>query len=1056
MNDQAQRDQALDITQSYIVQAPAGSGKTELLTQRYLNLLSSCHQPENILAMTFTNKAVDEMFERVFSALKSTAKPKPKEAHKQLTHDLALAVMQRSNELGWDLLQNPKRLKIITIDGLASLVNARYPLESQFVPRNIMSEQWQRDRAYRHAARQVLKMIDDANYTKPISDLLLYLDNHVERFYRLITQMLAKRDQWLTRLYRDNVLDLSVLNDSMQRIITQHLEHLEAVAKPYLDENFFVLMQVATRQDFANVKELPGHTIDDLDKWKSIQSLCLNQSGDWRKRLDKNTGYPSELKAQKQALQAVLTQLSEQPLLTQALQQVSILPEAVLPQEQFDALETIAQVLKLCVAQLNLYFDQEQAHDFIEVALQADKALDSRLGVSETALFLDYKIQHLLIDEFQDTSVSQFNIIEKLLDTWQLGDGKTLFLVGDPMQSIYRFRESQVGLFLQVKAAGIAHLKPISLVLSANFRSSKSIVEANNTFFQSIFPEEDEIYQGAISYSSSIAASDATDENAVVFHPFAYDQYHQEAQRVVELVQTAQQQTPDEEVAILVRSRSHLKIIAQQLSQSQIAFESLKITKLKDHLLTRDLLSLTKALLHLGDKLAWLSVLRSPWCGLVLDDLLTLSEQDHPVIYHQLIDENIQQKLTNDGQKRAAYLYSCLYDAIENQGRFSFVELLTHAIDQLGITKSLSKTDTIIKQQFLQIIANCEQQQSLNSETIVSALEDLYAPSESSQVKLMTIHQSKGLEFDTVIIPGLGRGTKSDDSPVIRIKEFSNNLLLLAPIKSAMDLNETSTYAYLKHIDSQQTKFETMRLLYVAMTRAKRNLHLMGAVNQNNETISGSLLSLLMRFYRHRFEGIDQSEDANHHIDEPDFRRIAKLKTPHLKDQNATEMVDYQQNFDQMFKPLIGTLVHQYLENEHFLPKHSEIKNRLIELGVSPQSIEEWCDFVVHLLRNAKTDSNFDWLFKSRASTQVEAEFIIDGKLIIIDRLFVEDDILWVIDFKTAQKNPGETIEQFSQRQRNKYSQQLQHYQQCLSTIYTYKIQCALYCPAEMVLIPFE
>ena len=72
MNDQTQRDEALDITQSYIVQAPAGSGKTELLTQRYLKLLSTCSDPENVIAMTFTNKAVDELTERVLSSLKST------------------------------------------------------------------------------------------------------------------------------------------------------------------------------------------------------------------------------------------------------------------------------------------------------------------------------------------------------------------------------------------------------------------------------------------------------------------------------------------------------------------------------------------------------------------------------------------------------------------------------------------------------------------------------------------------------------------------------------------------------------------------------------------------------------------------------------------------------------------------------------------------------------------------------------------------------------------------------------------------------------------------
>ncbi|MBT6327367.1 MAG: UvrD-helicase domain-containing protein, partial [Candidatus Thioglobus sp.] len=120
MSDQAQRDEALDVTRSFIVQAPAGSGKTELLAQRYLKLLSICDDPENVMAMTFTNKAVDELTERVLSSLKSTNEPRPKQAHKQITYDLALKVMERSQNRNWQLLQMPQRLKIFTIDGLSS------------------------------------------------------------------------------------------------------------------------------------------------------------------------------------------------------------------------------------------------------------------------------------------------------------------------------------------------------------------------------------------------------------------------------------------------------------------------------------------------------------------------------------------------------------------------------------------------------------------------------------------------------------------------------------------------------------------------------------------------------------------------------------------------------------------------------------------------------------------------------------------------------------------------------------------------------------------------
>ena len=111
---------------------------------------------------------------------------------------------------------------------------------------------------------------------------------------------------------------------------------------------------------------------------------------------------------------------------------------------------------------------------------------------------MDYQIKHILIDEFQDTSYSQFNLIERLIEGWQQGDGKTMFLVGDPMQSIYKFRESQVGIFLNVSQNGIGSLKLKPLKLEANFRSSKSIVETNNEIFSRIFPQKDDLVKGAI------------------------------------------------------------------------------------------------------------------------------------------------------------------------------------------------------------------------------------------------------------------------------------------------------------------------------------------------------------------------------------------------------------------------------------------------------------------------------------------------------------------------------------------------------------------------------
>jgi len=1057
MSDQAQRDQALDITQSYIVQAPAGSGKTELLTQRYLKLLTTCSEPENIIAMTFTNKAVDELTERVLSALKSIDQPRPEELHKQVTYDLAQAVILRSNQRDWQLLNNPKRLKISTIDGLSSLISSRYPSRTQLVPRQIMAAQWQRNQAYKQAAMQTLLLVDDPQHGKAIAHLLLYLDNNVEKFYRLVTHMLSKRDQWLVRLYRGEALDADVLKNSAEKIIIQHLSHLEQVATLHLDQSFFDLMTSSADSNQAQVNKLPGHQLADLVKWRAIESLCLNKKGLWRKKLDKNCGFPVELKVQKNALTEHLKILSTQDSLRELLHQVTQLPALDFSQVQTDTLAVIAQVLKLCVAQLSLHFEQKQAHDFIEVALNANQALDGRSSVSDIALFLDYQLQHLLIDEFQDTSTSQFNTIDKLIKYWQPNDGKTLFLVGDPMQSIYRFRESQVGLFLQVKASGIANIKPASLLLSTNFRSSKSIVEGNNRFFQDIFPAHEDIYQGAISYSSSQAASNKTQHQAINFHPFANNQFAQEAQTVLDIVQSTLAEHPTNKIAILVRSRTHLVEITPLLKRHNIEFESLKITPLKDHLLTRDLFSLARALMHLGDKLSWLSVLRSPWCGLMLNDILALSAEDSQIIYAQLTNEKTLAQLSQDGQKRAQHLQLCLQKVLDNQGRFDFVELLTFAIDQLGITRSLSQSETLIKDQFLAIVNTCEQQQSLDIETIKAALDELYAPSEKANVKLMTIHQSKGLEFDTVIMPGLGRGARNDDSPMMHMKEFADQSLLLAPIKSSLDTDEGRTYTYLKFIEAQQNKFETMRLLYVAMTRAKHQLHLLGHANQNHQVAKKSLLALLMPFYQNAFDQIPiprtQVEEPNH---APSLQRLKQIETPTVKDQEVGEILEYQQNFERLFKSLLGTLIHQYYEQGLFDPSADNIKARLLEIGTPLDEIDQWRGFVLKLLNNTRDDPKFEWLFKDRSSTLVEAEFVIDERVIAIDRLFIEDDILWIIDFKTAEPLADESLDQFIRRQQSQHAKQLLFYKEALTDVYSTTIKCVLYCPAVSQMIEIK
>ena len=1056
MNDQKQRDQALNISDSFIVQAPAGSGKTELITQRYLKLLGSADVPENILVMTFTNRAVDELKHRIISSLNRAKLPPPKELHKLKTFDLANKVLEQSNLKEWDLLSHPSRIKILTIDSLSSLIVSRYPSIDQLISPQTMINTYEYEQIYQEAAENTLLLIEEDEYQASISSVLLYLDNHVDRFYRLIVQMLSKREQWLPKLYIEGALDINLLEILAQELIVEYLGTLRSAASGLLDKSFFNLLEVSTRHDVSKIKKLPGSTIEDLSDWQTISELLLTKStGNWRKKIDANIGFPAELKEEKLIFKEILESFDSEVEFKKILNNLSNLPSAYFPESTSKSINDIAQVLKLSVAELKVIFKEKGLQDFSEVGMQAINVLDSREEVSDIALLLDYQIKHLLVDEFQDTSYSQLSLIEKLVDSWQEGDGKSIFFVGDPMQSIYKFRESQVGIFLEVMKNGIGNLKIKSLILSSNFRSNKSIVEKNNKIFSQIFPNQDNLLLGAIHYSESKSASQVGQNDAVTFYPFSADQDFEEAEMVVSIIKNSISTNPNHEVAVLVRSRSHLNAITLLLQESNINFEALKTEPLRTNLFTRDLLSLTRALLSLADRLAWLSILRAPWCGLNLKDLLAFSDSIDKTIFSQLIDDDIVKYLSADGAVRSRHLFLAIEEAIYCEGKFSFVERFSYALSQLCNEIELSEQEKSIRSQFLSLLNHCELNQGLDIKTIEMMVKDLFAPSKSAPIKLMTIHQAKGLEFDTVIIPGLGKKGKSDSLALMQIQEFSNKNILLAPIKSSYEDSESKTYLYLQYLQKQQTHFELMRVLYVAMSRAKDKIHLLGGVSKTGKAVSGSLLSFLSHYFQKSIDDIPiQDTSIPVEASLPKLQRNKSLSTVSNRGGgDITQSKNLPSNVDLIYQSALGSIVHYFLEHSLFEPSFESIDARFREFGLPPKLIHSYSKTASLLLLNTKRDKDFEWLFKYRDSTEVEAEYSSSTKTVIIDRLFIEDDSLWIIDFKTASLNEGESMDSFIERQKLSHQKQIKTYQEVLEDFFKIPSKIALYCPAVSKLI---
>ena len=193
------RQSALDITRSIAVQAPAGSGKTELLSLRFLKLLAVCQYPEEVLAITFTKKAANEMAERILNTLEWAQRADPDKLETQLDRDryrIANSVLAQDKKESWQLQQSPNRLRIQTIDSFSNFLASRLPILSNFGGPLQISEQI--DDCYHLAIRNCLKLLDeDLPISAAIGELMLHFDNDSEKLESLLTNLLKQREQWI-------------------------------------------------------------------------------------------------------------------------------------------------------------------------------------------------------------------------------------------------------------------------------------------------------------------------------------------------------------------------------------------------------------------------------------------------------------------------------------------------------------------------------------------------------------------------------------------------------------------------------------------------------------------------------------------------------------------------------------------------------------------------------------------------------------------------------------------------------------------------------------------
>ena len=901
--DQAHRAAALNTQDSFIVQAPAGSGKTELLTLRYLSLLGQVDQPEEILAITFTKKAASEMRDRIVRTLvwarqHCDENTEPEAAFEKERLAITRKVLQHDSELHWHLLENPSRLRVQTIDSFCFYLASQLPVLSRIGGNINISEDV--SLCFTDAINNTLNLLEsDEPLADDIAALLTHLDNNQAKVVSLLTNLLSNRDQWLAYALEFGSAGENArqyLHESLNGLISEKLSDLHSQLAPFAGP-ISQLLNFSTRNlieadklhwpDFESLDSLPEPDWQAIKYWQRLPELLLTNTGTWRKSggINVRIGFPtgdsngdnkSLYKQRKVELTELITRLQDSPQLQVALQELRMLPAHSFADQQWQILEAILRILARLGMQLLLSFRKFRLVDYSQTSAAALQALGDSESPTDIALALDNKLQHILVDEFQDTSRAQLQLLERLIDGWLPGDGRTLFLVGDAMQSCYSFRNANVGIYLDVRQRGIGQFPLQALDLSANFRSQASIVSWVNTLFHEAFPEAADSSRGAVPYAMADPVHDADPQFGVRINLIRHDNGQKElakdyeAQRVIEHVQILQQTDPDTSIAILARSRSLFTRIIAALEQANIVWQATDIDRMASLGVIEDVLSLTRAVLDKADRLAWLSLLRAPWVGLNVGELLIVTRwAENGSIWNALLklhDADFSE-FDADSRQRLQDFVQVLRFATALRYRKSLRQLIEATwtlLRGIDCCKSDKELDSIAH--YFSLLEHYEKAGGLvNFHEFEDTVRQSFVParhreSDASAVQLLTMHKAKGLEYDHVILPGLAAGTARDSSQLLRWHErldsHGESRLFLAAL-TATGADDDPLYQLLKHETKLKAEFESTRLLYIAVTRACKSALLLATVQTDEKSGNAFAVrdpvnnSLLARIWPH-------------------------------------------------------------------------------------------------------------------------------------------------------------------------------------------------------------
>ncbi|MEJ2367176.1 MAG: UvrD-helicase domain-containing protein [Acidobacteriota bacterium] len=903
--DLERRERALQATGSFILDAPAGSGKTALLTARFLALLAEVAHPRQILAVTFTRKAAAEMTTRITQTLKAARKGTPLDGDNPW-NDRLLCLARNALDAHPEraaLLESPDAFLVSTFHGFCASLLRAWPLEAGLPPGLDLLDELSQEALLEEVLDALVTPLSSGKERGPVAEAftrrLAAADNNLSALRGQLKSLLERRDRLVPL---GAYLAGPGAPEEMERRLAAFADHLLAPLSSFFQNHAAQWEGIVRSLQGGQSPEagampfaVPGSGLKDLASWKAAAEVLVTGTGTPRKIFPRSLFPPGFNKTEEG--------LFLQNLPPEKAKDLAFVKKWPDPAGDNVGREALTDMLLLAGEALERLAGamRRRGVDFQELELAALRALNHSDRPGESLIFYHEHLQHMLVDEAQDMNDTQLNILSALASGWEPGDGRTLFVVGDPKQSIYRFRRAEVSLFEGLKKRGLtrsgeADLRLENLRLEANFRSRPHLLKFSNEVFGRLMANPDRAYDEVDFVPAKAVREPLSEPPGTTIALFSYKNGRSgeesrtrgeagmlEARYVAARTALLHRSFPDRTLGILIPDRTRLSLFVGAFDELGVPLRITEGIPMLDRPEVRHLLALFTAMVRPYDDLAWAGALRSPWCRVGNRVLKSLADSSPEIPWRE--------RILNGGEidPEVERFGRAVRNSVPDMGRERYDFSLQHLWEILGGPESVAsqyrESGVANCLAFFETLRRCS---GLPAEDAVlrlgRELSAAFTPPDPrgafSKVSLMTVHKAKGLEFDHVFAVNLDRKVRRRGG--LKLPPFlmdcipgTSRKLLVASAKDRRTRKESLAGFLLSELDFRRQRAEALRRFYVAATRAREGLTLTGLLpfNKQGPSTGGNHPSPAAFLYELDRDGIFEGLSAAAVLD-PEIPRV--------------------------------------------------------------------------------------------------------------------------------------------------------------------------------------